>query len=260
MGCMAIVKGSFYTDFVMEFTGRHDDDDASGIIFGMDPNNPDMYYKSMMFNDDWLEAPSDLVQGPFLKINKRNGKPCNGTMSPETDCFDLLAYTANDAAQNSSMFPGGSLSSVDYFPDEYAQIYEEFTQHNKFGKIVTFTLIVLNGEARAYYNSKNGRSVATWATLPADYAGGMVGVHMAAHQATFESITVIDLSPGATPMSNLCKFPGATCDTTLGLCIGGPTSAPSATPSMAPTFFENCQDPYRHPASEYVVNLFVFFS
>ena len=92
MGCMAIVKDSFYTDFIMEITARHDDDDASGIIFGMDPNDKSMFYKSMMNNDDFFDTPTDLVQGPFLKITKKNGMPCNGTMTPETDCKNFIYF------------------------------------------------------------------------------------------------------------------------------------------------------------------------
>ena len=64
MGCIAMLKTVQYTDFIMEVEAWHDDDDASGIIFGGDPNDPTMFYKSMMFNDDWLEMPTDGVNGP----------------------------------------------------------------------------------------------------------------------------------------------------------------------------------------------------
>ena len=253
MGCMAILTGSFYTDFIMEVEARHDDDDASGIIFGMDPSNQDMYYKTMMFNDDWLDNPTDAVNGPFLKINKRNGKPCLAEMTVDTDCFDLLAYNARDDPFDDfdvSTYPNGKLSSSDWIPEQYAT-YDDFTQHNQFGKTVTFTLVVYQGEARIYYNSRNNFIVGTWAQLPADYAGGMVGLFMSAHQATYTSIKILDLSPGAAQMTNPCKFPGATCDPTVGLCLGGPTPAPTAFPTSAPTNLDICPSPFKHAASDY---------
>ena len=173
---MAILKGAQYTDFIMEVEARHEDNDASGIIFGMDPNNRDMYYQSMMHNDDWMNFPTDYVQGPFLKISKRNGLPCLPEMTPENDCYDLLAYSATDFAQDISIFPNGKLASVNYFPPEYAQRYEDFTQHNIFGKTVLFTLIVYQGQARVYFNSDKNNIVAVWTDLPADYVGGEVGL------------------------------------------------------------------------------------
>jgi len=169
----------------------------------------------------------------------------------------LLGYSAREGAFTKDQFLNGRLASVDYFPNEYAAEYEDFTQHNLNAKTVTFTLIVYEGEARAYFTSAKNNIIGVWTTLPSDYAGGMVGLFMGAHQATFTSIKIADISDAATPMTNKCKFDGATCDTTVGLCLGGPTSFPTATPSSAPTFFEDCQDPFRHPASEYVVNLFV---
>ena len=42
---------------------------------------------------------------------------------------------------------------------------------------------------------------------------------MGAHQATYTSIKILDLSPGSTPMTNMCKWPGATCDTTVRIFI-----------------------------------------
>ena len=111
--------------------------------------------------------------------------------------------------------------------------------------------MVYKGEARIYFTSNKNRVVGIWTDLPADYAGGMVGLFMGAHQATYTSIKIADISDTATPMTNLCKFPGAVCDTNVGLCLGGPTSAPTATPTSAPTYYENCQDPFRHAASEF---------
>ena len=91
MGCMAIVKDQEFTDFILEVEAFHEDNGASGIIFGMDAANHDMYYQVMMLNEQWPGAPADSVPGPFVKFNKRNGT-CNGTMTNATDCNKLLIF------------------------------------------------------------------------------------------------------------------------------------------------------------------------
>jgi len=89
MGCMAILKEGVYTDFIMEVEATHDDNDASGFIFGMDPADPDMYYQVWMMNDAWPANPTDFVPGPHLKFAKRNGLVCNATMTPDNDCKNI---------------------------------------------------------------------------------------------------------------------------------------------------------------------------
>jgi len=80
MGCMAMVKDVTYTDFIMELETRQLDDDAMGIIFGMDPANKVDFYQVFMNNADWFYNPTDQVQGPHLKLAKRNGLPCKAEM------------------------------------------------------------------------------------------------------------------------------------------------------------------------------------
>ena len=162
----------------------------------------------------------------------------------------MLSYSAREASWTKDQYKDGRLTNIDYFPPEYASEYEDFAQHNLDGKTDTFTLVVYKGEARAYFTSAKNNKIAVWSKLPDDYAGGMVGLFMGAHTATYTSIKIADLSDSATPMTNKCKFEGATCDSTVGLCLGGPTLKPTSSPSAAPTFMENCQDPQRHPASE----------
>ena len=248
MGCMAILKNVEYVDFVMEIEAQHDDNDASGIIFGM--TDPSLFYQTQMMNDDWPDDPSDFVPGPHLKISKKNGLPCLPTMTPDDDCYDLLAYTALDDAQPQESFPQGRLASVDYYPAPYEPRYDPFKSHNFDGKTVRYTLIVYQGAVRVYFQSRNNKYVGVWADLPPDYRGGRVGVFTAAHQQNIKSITIVDLSPTATPMTHLCKEQAATCDTSIGLCVGGSTPPPTSSPTSAPTYYENCRNPFRHAASD----------
>ena len=178
-------------------------------------------------------------------------------MTVETDCYDMLSYIARDDPFddfNLTSYPRQMLTSMDYIPNGYAPIYDSFKYHNDDNRPVRFTLVVYQGQARAYFWSENNLIVGTWTDLPADYVGGRVGIFTSAHQANYKSIKIVDLSAGATPMTNLCAQPGATCDTTIGLCVGGPTAAPTSTPTVSPTYLENCQDPFRHPASDVCPN------
>jgi len=134
-------------------------------------------------------------------------------------------------------------------PRPYHPEYEFFKSHNFDGRTVKMTLIVYQGAARVYFPSRNNRMIGLWLDLPADYAGGRVGLFMAAHQATFSSFRIADLSASATPFANMCSAPGATCDTNVGLCLGGPTFAPTNSPSIAPTYTEECNAPFASAAA-----------
>ena len=250
MGCMAILKEGLYTDFIMEVEALHDDDDSSGFIFGMDPADPTMFYQVAMHNDQWPGNPTDNVPGPYVKFNMKNGKPCNGTMTNETQCYDLLGYSALPLDQPVEAFPNGKLSSMARIPRPYHPEYEFFKADPANGKSSKMTLVVYQGEARVYFPSRNNRIVGLWITLPADYVGGRVGLFMAAHQTTYTSYRIADLSASASPFTNLCSAPGASCDTNVGLCLGGPTFAPTSSPSIAPTFTEECVAPHRSPAAD----------
>ena len=71
---------------------------------------------------------------------------------------------------------------------------------------------------------------------------------------TVESVKIADLSASAAPMTTQCKQDGAVCDTSVGLCLGGPSFAPTSEPTPSPTFYEACPDPYRHAASDVCPN------
>ena len=77
---------------------------------------------------------------------------------------------------------------------------------------------------------------------------------MSAHQAEYQTIRIADISDTATPFTNKCAQPGAVCDQEVGLCLGGPTFAPSIAPSTSPTYFESCPDPFTHAAPGYCPN------
>ena len=161
----------------------------------------------------------------------------------------MLGYSALPNAQTVEEFPNGKLSSMIRIPEPYHPENEFFKSHNFDGKTVKMTLVVYQGEARVYFRSRENRWVGLWIDLPADYAGGRAGLFMAAHQATYTSYRIADLSASATPFTNLCAAQGATCDTTLGLCLGGPTFAPTASPSIAPTYTEECVAPHASAAA-----------
>ena len=248
MGCLAILKDvTLSGDFILEVEAWHDDDDASGLIFGyQDDMN---FYESMMFNDDWLDSPSDGVLGPFLKVGKRNGKECLVEMNATTSCYDMLAYISRPEDQLAADYPNGRLTSMEYVPAPYASEYVDFRLENSNNLPVRQTVIVSDGQIRTWYRAKTGAIVAAWADLPADYAGGRIGLKTSAHQANFRSIKIVDLSNGP---NAVCKDSAATCDTTLGICTGGATVAPTdGPPTAAPTFVEICPDPPVAPAAGY---------
>ena len=134
-----------------------------------------------------------------------------------------------------------------HIPKPYHGEYDFFSQE---GRTVKMTLVVYEGEARVYFTSRNNRIIGLWIDLPADYVGGRAGLVVAAHPATYSSYRIADLSADAAPFTNLCSAPGATCDRTVGLCVGGPTFAPTLSPSIAPTYTEDCVAPHRSPASD----------
>ena len=177
MGCMAIVKNSFYTDFILEMEARQEDDDVAGVIFGMDPNDKSMFYQSMMSNADWFYNPTDEVQGPFLKLAKKNGQPCKAEMMTKPElCYDLLAYHAAERHWKAEQFLNGRITSLDYIPPPYVPTYEDFHFDSTNANLVRYTVIVQNGQFRVFFNSKNNNIVGLWTDLPTDYAGGMVGI------------------------------------------------------------------------------------
>ena len=176
---MAIVKpdGQFveFTDFIMEVTAFHGDDDGFGIIFGMDPVDRSKYYQTHMINDVWPRPPSDSVIGPHLKIKKRNGKECLPEENATTACHDLLGYMASEKNQPAELFPNGRTTSMDYVPFPYVLTYEEFKHRNTDQRVMKFTLVVKNGEARVSFDSADNNKVGAWADLGPDYVGGQVG-------------------------------------------------------------------------------------
>mmetsp|Transcript_25703 Transcript_25703/g.102556 ORF Transcript_25703/g.102556 Transcript_25703/m.102556 type:complete len:1067 (-) Transcript_25703:274-3474(-) len=235
MGCMALVSGVEYTDFVLEADVRNFDNDGVGLVFGY--SDIDAQYIAHMINDEWPDIPADGVSGPSTKIRKHNGKPVLEVMNATTTCFDTLSWTATLDGNNGQAledYPGGRLASHAYIPDEYAQEYMPFAQSST----MTMTLVVKNKEARFYFKSASGETVGTWARLPDDYAGGQVGFFTFAHQPLFTKLRITDISDGATALegTNKCLW-GGTCNTVTGLCENEVvvTPTPTASPTLFPT-------------------------
>ena len=158
----------------MEVEAWHDDNDASGIIFGIDPAATDLnvgttFYQTWMMNDAWPDNATDFVPGPHLKFARKNALPCKAYMTVDDDCYDLIKYSALDTAQAIEDFPNARLTDVDWFPKPYSEIYDPFKLENEDKNPVKFTLIVYKGEARVYFMSRMNLIVSIWTDLGADY-------------------------------------------------------------------------------------------
>ena len=78
-GCVALIGTAQYTDFMVEVTATHDDDDAWGFVFGYDDKGVvSNHIMAIANNDKWPDPAADTVRGPFIKMKKTNGNPCLG--------------------------------------------------------------------------------------------------------------------------------------------------------------------------------------
>ena len=230
MGCIALVGPTTYTDFILEVTAAHDDDDGWGFVFGYDQITS-QHYQASVINDEWPQPASDGVQGPFVKMKKTNGAPCVAGQMNETagnHCYDTISYTDGTGA-----YVDGSL--VTDYPGEYARKYP--WKIDDVWPTRKLTLIVKDGEARVmvqgpekimntptnFYRQPD-QYVATWTyNLNAlGYGGGRLGLFTFAHQATFYNLTITDLSNDANLPTAYCNGMG-TC-TAGGVCTAVPVS------------------------------------
>lgn len=238
MGCMALLKNSNYNEFVMSVDIENFDDDGIGFVFGYKTKND--RYQVHMINDRWPDPAADSVPGPHLKIKMHNGKPASDHFDASNVPFDLLAYVANDKLRHDAhVYPGGKLASMKYIPIPYSTTY-----HN-YGIETTLTLIVKDGQARAYFKAKDGATVGVWTDLPESYDGGEVGIFTYADEAVrFRNLRVTDIGAAAAPLSSRCEDPAKTCDAELGLCCDGPCVVPTPSPTVSPTvgYVENGHD------------------
>ena len=256
MGCAAFLKPDGvmlnYTDFILEVDGISLDNDAWGIVFGVDETG-DNYHQVHLMNSIWPFRPSDSVPGPHLKVKRTNGKPCLGTMNATTQCHDTIAYNAligGGVNTEESQYPNGKLSSVEFMPEPYSPTYEQFPFDNT---PVKLTVIVYKGEVRTFFRSRAGKLVGTWGDLDESYSGGSLGLFTHDQSVVFKNMKIVDLSEAATPLANKCHVPGATCGLN-GLCEGGASDPPTLSPTNRPTFTpETCfpVDQHRAPASEF---------
>ena len=77
MGCLAIIGTDTYTDFMIEVTATHEDENSWGFVFGYDGKiNPSSHIMAVVTNAKWPDPPMDGVRGPYAKIKKTNDEPC----------------------------------------------------------------------------------------------------------------------------------------------------------------------------------------
>ena len=231
MGCIALVAGATYTDFIAEFTSTHLDDDSFGFVFGYDSKGTDAHWMAMAINDHWPRPAADGVEGPFIKIKKTNGKPWLPNMDFSNNCYDTLSYTD---MQGRYVVDGES--PVD-LPGEYLRKYP-YGIDMKWPE-TTMTLIVKDGTARVMFrvadmdlktpvnNIRQGHDYTTAMSydLGADYVGGGLGIFVYAHQLTVSKFTITDLSDASNLPTAYCDGSSDSCDTTKGLCVATPPVA-----------------------------------
>ena len=194
MGCVALIGTQSYTDFMVEVTTSHEDEETWGFVFGYDDKG--VVPKNIMAlanNDRWPDPAADGVRGPFIKLKKTNDKPCQMIMNTSYNCYDLISYSdsegnhfANDDwgfgfnAQNPGRFniDGERITDI---PGEYAAVYPYETDERWPDR--KMTLIVKDGQARLMYPGperdtglQNGfrqpsTFVGTWSYDLGDYTG-----------------------------------------------------------------------------------------
>jgi len=216
MGCMALEKQEF-TNFVAEMDVTSYDNDGVGFVFGY--KNLEDHYVAISINDIWPQPAADGVGGPFIKIKRRNGKPCLTNMEKFNTCWDTLAWMDG----TSSTQQGGPFNYNRIYPYKDGEDYE----------FMVMTLIVKGRNARIMFmapsmdnlepinNIRQGNKfTSTWSTdLPETYKGGRIGMMTYAHQATFSKLTITDLGRGVGGYCN--GAPNVHCDSAnSGLCVG----------------------------------------
>ena len=158
-------------DFILEVeVDATGDNDGMGLVFGWQSEANNL--RAILMNDGSPNPAADGVGGPFMKIKRRNGKPCLGAMDASNNCFETLSYLTNDKADalrarpyNNPLWgpsnfnhPSGAYSWPRTLPPPFAQTYPYATDAN-FG-LKALTLIVKDSEATLLFY-KDGVPVAT---------------------------------------------------------------------------------------------------
>ena len=183
-GCNLLYNAETYTNFVLEATVSHNDNDGVGFVFGWQNSND--YYQAVMINDQWPNPPADGVGGPVMKIKYRNPSlpECTGSMDSSTTCFDTLAYIDANGVTNDMDMTGLS--------GDYHTTYADYSESP--ATATRIHLVVNDGEARwGWWDSDEQKWMMTWASLDSSYAGGMLGFMTYAHQPLIQDIHITDL-------------------------------------------------------------------
>ena len=231
MGCLALVDGKSYTDFIAEIWTTHNDDDAWGMLFGYDGSGAvPANFLVLAHNDNWADALVDGAGGgPFIKIKATNGLPCLGEIDAASSCYHTLSYSNSLTSVVDGEVPS-DLPSAYYskYPYEYDTVWPDSTM----------TLVVKNGHARVLIPGPDaGRYIMamTFDLESYGYRGGAVGIFTAAHQMTVTKFTITDLSNDANLPTAYCDGVGGSCDTgRTGLCLNQTFSPTTASPTLTP--------------------------
>ena len=249
IGCVALIGAETYTDFMLEVTTSHEDEETWGFVFGWDDKQPvTKNYMAMANNDRWPDPAADGVRGPFIKLKKTNDKPCIPIMNTSYNCYDTISYSdseGNHFANDDFGFAQGFNNNnpgrfnidgerVTDIPGEYASVYPYDTDERWPDR--KMTLIVKDGQARLLlpgperdFGGLNGfrqpsTYVGTWSYDLGDYTGGQIGFMTYAHRGTFKEVKITDLTDDANLPSAYCDGnPQATC-TSGGVCTAVPVS------------------------------------
>ena len=241
LGCIALIGTSSYTDFMVEVSGTHDDDDAWGFVFGYQQVTGD-HWMAMANNDKWPDPPADDVRGPFSKILKTNGKPFENLaqVNASNNPYDTISYsdyggrfTSDDLTHSGrGRFNIDGMMETD-IPGEYYRTYPYISDTVWPDRKIT--LIVKGGEARLmvlgpdvttdspinnYRQPAKYAGIWTYQLADLGYTGGQIGLFLYAHQATLFNLTVTDLS-GAMPTDYCGGLAGCN---DAGVCTAVPVS------------------------------------
>ena len=80
MGCNLLYTGGEYENFIMEATIVNHDNDGIGFVFGWQSISD--HYQAVAINDNWPSPAADGVDGPFMKLKRRDSRSFRSSRYP----------------------------------------------------------------------------------------------------------------------------------------------------------------------------------